>query len=79
MSKRAIEFLFSYLVADVLSHVFAFGLHFAVFLLAAIFGLLDGLQTLTLGLIVFVFGVTIFAIISSQTYERKIRIYSNSK
>jgi hypothetical protein len=38
-----------------------------VLLLAAILGFLDGLQSLTLGLVVLVFGVAVLAVVASQT------------
>lgn len=57
-----------YLVADVLSHLLALLFHFAVFLLASLLGLLDGFQTLALGLLIFVFGVAVFAV-ATQTCQ----------
>ena len=56
----------NYLVADILPHLLALLLHFAVFLLASILGLLDGFQALALGLLIFVFGVSVFAV-ATQT------------
>ena len=59
------------LVTNVLSHLFALLLHLAVFVLAPLFGLLDGLQSLTLGLFFLLFGVAFIAATSAEICNKQ--------
>ena len=71
--KETSHSLVPYLVSDVLAHLLALLLHFAVLLLATLLRLLDGLEPLALGLLVLLLRVAVLAVAAESCCKNRKR------